>query len=215
MWVSCLTSPVARDQRKICGWPGFSSFEVQVLVKARVFESGDHTGAELAQAVSALGDMMRSLTGSGLAGSVRWSWVLPPPAPRWLPLPPALIAQARRVPSGEMAAEVGARSRVDCAAWMAARRGSGFARGAMGAGVPDCAEAAAVRSATVRRRGNGREAMRKSYHGDDARRAPMKELAVLPMGTAVGRAPGQCDQGRSQRIGYNGGNGRTRVSACR
>src|ERR1700761_1420900 len=64
-WVSCLVSPVARFQRKICSWPGLESLAVQVEVKARIWLSGDQTGSVEAQAVAPLGATIFSLAGLG------------------------------------------------------------------------------------------------------------------------------------------------------
>jgi hypothetical protein len=58
-WVSCFTSPVALDQRKICCWPGVSVLVVQVEKKASVALSGDQVGELLEQSVAPAGGGIR------------------------------------------------------------------------------------------------------------------------------------------------------------
>src|ERR1700722_10924045 len=96
-WVSCFDSPVAREYRNICGWLGSL---VQVLVKARVLESGDHTGEPFEQS-DAPATVTTFSFPKGLARSRRFN----DPPPR----PPSVHASI--APSGEIATWPGARRR--------------------------------------------------------------------------------------------------------
>jgi hypothetical protein len=167
-WLTCFIALVVRVQTKMfscaegCNLPllAFWLLSEQSERKASCEPSGDHAGCKAVHAPAVLrvdsptvsGERMRS----GAAG-----WVDPVGAMgvRCSSVPRSVWnVQATVLPSGEMAAEVGVRTRSRESS-SAARRGSAVLAVEVGVGCATCAEAARCRQSTaaaMRRRKEGR-----------------------------------------------------------